>query len=190
MLNRKKLLYEMKHGKFIEYEREGFALLREPYVKTPKLTDVMKQNDTILNEQHNNSNLTDAQGLGFAYGNGTGFYIDGDKMYIVGTFGKGTVGGAISDILSDVGLPFNMTRHSQRYKDTSKALEENNEVKHLKTHSLGSSVGAQIARDYPERDLSLRTYGAPFISGRSNITDKYINFRSILDPVSILIGQL
>ena len=59
------------------------------------------------------------------------------------------------------------------------------EVKHLITHSLGSSVGAQITKDYPERELTLTTYGAPFILRRSKITDDYINFRSILNPVSI-----
>ena len=154
--------------------------------KTTKITDVMKQTDKILNDFYPNSNLTDAQGLSRAYGNGKGFYIDGDKMYVSGTFGKGTFGGAVNDILADVGLPFKMTKYSQRYKDTSTALDENNEVKHLITHSLGSSVGALITKDYPERELTLTTYGAPFISRKSNITDDYINFRSILDPVSIL----
>ena len=166
----------MKHGKIKHYQ---------PYKKTIKITNVMKQTDKILNSYNPNSNLTDAQGLSRAYGNGKGFYIDGDKMYVSGTFGKGTFGGAVNDILADVGLPFKMTKYSQRYKDTSTALDENNEVKHLITHSLGSSVGAQITKDYPERELTLTTYGAPFISRRSKITDDYINFRSILDPVSI-----
>ena len=177
MINNKKLIYEMKHGKIKHYQ---------PYKKTTKITNVMKQTDKILNSYYPNSNLTDAQGLSRAYGNGKGFYIDGDKMYVSGTFGKGTFGGAVNDILADVGLPFKMTKYSQRYKDTSKALDENNEVKHLITHSLGSSVGAQITKDYPERELTLTSYGAPFISGRPKITDNYINFRSILDPVSIL----
>ena len=177
MINNKKLIYEMKHGKIKHYQ---------PYKKTTKITNVMKQTDKILNSYNPNSNLTDAQGLSRAYGNGQGFYIDGDKMYVSGTFGKGTFGGAVNDILADVGLPFKMTKYSQRYKDTSKALDENNEVKHLITHSLGSSVGAQITKDYPERELTLTSYGAPFISRRSKITDDYINFRSILDPVSIL----
>ena len=176
MINNKKLIYEMKHGTIKHYQ---------PYKKTIKINDVMKQTDKILNDFYPNSNLTDAQGLSRAYGNGKGFYIDGDKMYVSGTFGKGTFGGAVNDILADVGLPFKMTKYSQRYKDTSTALDENNEVKHLITHSLGSSVGAQITKDYPERELTLTTYGAPFISRRSNITDDYINFRSILDPVSI-----
>ena len=66
----------------------------------------MKQTDKILNSYYPNSNLTDAQGLSRAYGNGNGFYIDGDKMYVAGTFGKGTFGGAVNDILADVGLPF------------------------------------------------------------------------------------
>ena len=167
----------MKHGKIKHYQ---------PSTKTTKITDVMKQTDNILNDFYPNSNLTDAQGLGRAYGNGKGFYIDGDKMYVSGTFGRGTFGGAVNDILADVGLPFKMTKYSQRYKDTSAALDENNEVKHLITHSLGSSVGALITKDYPERELTLTPYGAPFISRRSNITDDYINFRSILDPVSIL----
>ena len=176
MINNKKLIYEMKQGKIKHYQ---------PYKKTTKITNVMKQTDKILNSYNPNSNLTDAQGLSRAYGNGKGFYIDGDKMYVSGTFGKGTFGDAVNDILADVGLPFKMTKYSQRYKDTSTALDENNEVKHLITHSLGSSVGAQITKDYPERELTLTTYGAPFISRRSKITDDYINFRSILDPVSI-----
>ena len=87
-------------------------------------TDVMKQTDKLLNSYYPNSNETDAQGLSRAYGNGKGFYIDGDKMYVAGTFGKGTFGGAVNDILADVGLPFKMTKYSQRYKDTSKALGE------------------------------------------------------------------
>ena len=176
MINNKKLIYEMKHGKIKHYQ---------PYKKTTKITNVMKQTDKILNSYYPNSNLTDAQGFCRAYGNGKGFYIDGDKMYVAGTFGKGTFGGAVNDILADVGLPFKMTKYSQRYKDTSTAMDENNEVKQLITHSLGSSVGAQITKDYPERELTLTTYGAPFISRRSKITDDYINFRSILDPVSI-----
>ena len=176
MINNKKLTYEMKHGKIKHYQ---------PYKKTTKITNVMKQTDKILNSYYPNSNLTDAQGLSRAYGNGKGFYIDGNKMYVSGTFGKGTFGGAVDDILADVGLPFKMTKYSQRYKDTSTALDENNEVKHLITHSLGSSVGAQITKGYPERELTLTTYGAPFISRRSKITDDYTDFRSILDPVSI-----
>ena len=38
---------------------------------------------------------------------------------------------------------------------------------------------------YPERELTLTTCGAPVILGRSKTADDYINFRSILDPVSI-----
>ena len=176
MINNKKFIYEMKHGKIKRYQ---------PCKKSIKITDIMNQTDKILNSYYPNSNLTDAQGLSRAYSNGKGFYIDGDKMYVSGTFGKGTFGSAVNDILADVGLPFKMTKYSQRYKDTSKAMDENNEVKHLITHSLGSSVGAQITKYYPERELTLTTYGAPFISQRSNIADDYINFRSILDPVSI-----
>ena len=138
MIKDKKLIYEMKHGKIKHYQ---------PYKKTTKITDVMKRTDNF----YPNSNLTDAQGLSKAYGNGKGFYIDGNTMYVSGTSGKGTFSGAVNDILADVGLRFKMTKYSQRYKDTSKALDENNEVKHLITHSLGSSVGAQITKDYPER---------------------------------------
>ena len=166
----------MKHGTIKHYQ---------PYKKATTTTDVMKQTHRLLNDFYPNSNLTDAQGLSRVYGNGKGFYIDGDKMYVAGTFGKGPFGGAANDILSDVGLPFKMTKYSQRYKDTSKALDENNKVEHLVSHSLGSFVSAQLAKYYPETEFSLTTYGAPFISSRSKITDDYINFRSILDFVSI-----
>ena len=145
MINNDEFIYEMKHGKLKHYQ---------PYKKSTKIADVMKQTDKKLNSCCPNSKLTDAQGLSRAYGNGKGLYIDGDKMYVAGTFGKGTFGGAVNDILADVGLPFKMTKYSQRYKDTSKALDENNEVKHLVTHSLGSSVGAQMTKDYYERELT------------------------------------
>ena len=75
-------------------------------------------------------------------------------MYVAGTFGKGTFGSAFNDILADVGLPLKMAKYSQQYKDTSKALDENNEVKHLVSHSLGSSVSAQLTQGYPEKELS------------------------------------
>ena len=123
----------MKHGKVKHYQ---------PYKKTTKTTDVMKQTDKILNSNSPISNLADAQGLSRAYGNGKGFYVGGEKMYVAGTFGKGSFGGAVNDILADVGLPFKMTKCSQPYKDTSEASDENNEVKHPIKHSFGSSVGA------------------------------------------------
>ena len=53
MINHKKLIYEMKHGKIKHYQ---------PYKKTTKITNVMKQTDKILNSYYPNSNLTDAQG--------------------------------------------------------------------------------------------------------------------------------
>ena len=46
------------------------------------MTDVMKQTDRIFNSYYPNCNLTDAQGLSKAYGNGKGFYIDGGNMYV------------------------------------------------------------------------------------------------------------
>ena len=91
MIKNKKLIYEMKHGKIKRYQ---------PYKKSIKITDVMKQANKILNSFYPNSNLTDAQGLSKAYGNGKGYYIDGDKTYVAGTFGKGTFGGAVNDILA------------------------------------------------------------------------------------------
>ena len=66
MINSKKLIYEMKHGKIEHYQ---------PYKKTTKTTNVMKQTDKILNSYYPNSNLTDAQGLSRAYGNGNGFIL-------------------------------------------------------------------------------------------------------------------
>ena len=69
----------MKHGKIKHYQ---------PYKKTIKITNVMKQTDSILNSYDPSFNSTDAQGLSKAYGNGKGFYIGGDKMYVAGTFGR------------------------------------------------------------------------------------------------------
>ena len=66
MINNKKLIYEMKHGKIKHYQ---------PYKNTTKITDVMKQTDKILNDFYPTSNLTDAQGLSRAYGNGKNFIL-------------------------------------------------------------------------------------------------------------------
>ena len=82
MINNKKLIYEMRHGSIKHYQ---------PYKKSIKITDVIKQTDKLLSSYYPNSNLTDAQGLSKAYGNGKGYYIDGDKMYVAGTFGKDNV---------------------------------------------------------------------------------------------------
>ena len=54
-----------------------------------------------------------------------GILIDGDIMYVAGKFGKGTFGGAANDLLADVGLPFKMTKYSQRKKKRRPALGEN-----------------------------------------------------------------
>ena len=43
MINNKKLIYEMKHGKIKHYQ---------PYKTTTKITDVMKQTDNILNSYY------------------------------------------------------------------------------------------------------------------------------------------
>ena len=87
----------------------------------------------------------------------------------------------INDILSDIGLPLNLTRHSERYKDVSEVLENNPQIQHLIGHSLAGSVNAQLIKDNP-----VTTYGAPFISMSNKNDDNYTSIRNFGDVVSIL----
>ena len=48
-----------------------------------------------------NNNLSDTEGLNKAYTNGRGSYLDNNKLYVAGTFGKNNIISNINDMLSD-----------------------------------------------------------------------------------------
>ena len=145
------------------------------------------QQERSLFKPKNNNILSDTEGLNKAYTNGQGFFIDGNKLYVAGTFGKKKIKSNIDDILSDIGLPLNLTRYSERYKDVSEVLENNMNLDTVISHSLGSAISSEYIKNNPNKEIKhLTTYGAPFVSWSSKNNDSYTNFRSSGDVVSIL----
>ena len=98
------------------------------------------------------------EGLDLAYKSFTYTYIIGDTLFIAGTQNS-------QDVYDDVRhVPWwgNMKK-TQRYKDAELHLRKNPQIKHLVTHSLGSSVGLALQKNHPERNFTVVTYGAPVI---------------------------
>ena len=109
------------------------------------------------------------KGLNKAYTNGKGFFIDGNKLYVAGTFGKSNIKSNINDIFSDIGLPLNLTRYSERYRDVSEVLD-NIHIDTVISHSLGSSISSEYMKNHPNNNIKhLTTYGAPFVSMSNKI---------------------
>ena len=95
--------------------------------------------------------------------NGKGYYLDNNKLYVAGTFGKNNIISS-NDILSDITIPFGLSSYSQRYRDISDILDENHNISEVISHSLGSSASAKYLQNIPDRNIRLTTYGAPFVS--------------------------
>ena len=145
-----------------------------------KIIDEIQQEKSLFKPKYDN-HLSDTEGLNKAYTNGKGYYLDNNKLHVAGTFGKSNIKSNINDILSDIGLPLNLTRYSERYKDVSEVLENNPQIQHLIGHSLAGSVNAQL-----DRDLTLTTYGAPFISMSNKNDENYTSLRNFGDVVTVV----
>ena len=175
-----KYKYYLKEGKLKSYNplHQGYSEMYR------KIINEIQQEKSLFKPKYNN-NLSDTEGLNKAYGNGQGFYIDGNKLYVAGTFGKSNIKSNINDILSDITIPFGLSSYSQRYRDISDILDENHNISEVISHSLGSSASAKYLKENPDRNIRLTTYGAPFVSWSSKNNVSYTNFRSILDPISV-----
>ena len=146
----------------------------------------MKFNKKSLFKPKYNSNLSDTEGLNKAYTNGKGYYLDNNKLYVAGTFGKSNIKSNITDILSDITIPFGLSSYSERYRDMSDILDENHNVTEVISHSLGASASAKYLKENPDRNIRLTTYGAPFISMSNKNDDNYTSLRNFGDIVNIL----
>ena len=147
-----------------------------------------KINEEVNQELVGNwSFLTDTQGLKRAYENRDGIYQNGSILYIAGT--KDPI-----DFWDDVKLPLYQTHNTKRYKDVDKFIKDDaieiDGKKHygvtdIISHSLGSSVGAQINKDYGNIFRS-RSYGSPFVSGQQQEdTGTNLRIRKAGDVVSM-----
>ena len=88
-----------------------------------KRINEIQQEKSLFKPKYNN-NLSDTEGLNKAYTNRKGVFIDGNKLYVAGTFGKSNIISNINDILSDITIPFGLSSFSERYRDISDILDE------------------------------------------------------------------
>ena len=174
--------YYLKEGKLKSYNplHQGHSEMYR------KIINEIQQEKSLFKPKYNN-NLSDTEGLNKAYTNGKGFFIDGNKLYVAGTFGKSNIKSNINDILSDITIPFGLSSFSERYRDISDILDENHNVTEVISHSLGSSASAKYLKENPNNNIKhLTTYGAPFVSMSNKNNDNYTSLRNFGDIVSIL----
>ena len=121
-----KYKYYLKEGKLKSYNplHQGHSEMYR------KIINEIQQEKSFFKPKYSN-NLSDTEGLNKAYTNGKGFFIDGNKLYVAGTFGKNNILSAINDIASDITIPFGLSSYSDRYRDISNILDENHNITEL-----------------------------------------------------------
>ena len=150
-----------------------------------KIFNEIQQEKSLFKPKYNN-NLSDTEGLNKAYTNGKGYYLDNNKLYVAGTFGKNDIISKNIDILSDITIPFGLSSFSERYRDISDILDENHNISEVISHSLGSSASAKYLKENPDRNIRLTTYSSPYISWKPKNDETYTSFRNTGDIVSLL----
>ena len=151
-----------------------------------KIINEIQQEKSLFKPKYNN-NLSDTEGLNKASTNGKGFFTDGNKLYVAGTFGKSNMLSTINDIASDITTPFGLSSYSERYRDISDILDGNHNITEVISHSLGSSASAKYVQNNSDNSIKhLTTYGAPFVSMSNKNDDNYTSIRNFGDIVSVL----
>lgn len=117
---------------------------------------------------------SDREGLNRAYASTDGLYVDRGVLYVAGTRLPFTRNGGVSDLLTDITIPFGMLSHTPRYQS---ALAASRFVDRVVGHSLGGAIALQISRD---TGIPAVTYGAPSLP----FTSLGERHNSLLDPVS------
>ena len=138
----------------------------------------------IINEaipdKPKNAGISDNEGLSKAYDSSNSIFIDGNKMYIAGTH-------TMRDVYDDITkVPFwGDVKDSERYSQATEALKNNPQVDTIISHSLGSSVAAEINKQN-NNQFKTRMYGSPFIDFSFNPSKdpNNIRFRHPGDPFS------
>ena len=123
IINIMKNTYYVKEGRLKPYNQlhQGHSEMYR------KIVNEIQQEGSLFKPKYN-KNLPDTEGLNKAYTNGKGFFIDGNKLYVAGTFGKNNTKSNINDILSDITIPFGLISYSERYRDISDILDENHNI--------------------------------------------------------------
>ena len=121
-------------------------------ITSMKMNNIIKQ---AIPEAPRNSGLSDNEGLRIADKAPNSVFVDGNRMYISGTH-------TLRDFMDWPRIPLGDVVTSERYGQAVEALKNNPQVDTLITHSLGSSVGAELNKQYDNK-FNVRFYGSPFI---------------------------
>ena len=123
--------------------------------------------------------ITDSEGLRRAYNQGD-YYVHGKTMFIAGSH-------TVRDWFDDVTkVPsWGDLRNSERYQKTQKVFEDQEQIDTVVGHSLGGSVSLELQKNYPDRKLKSRTYGAPVMDMLGSEAENVDRYRNWFDPVSI-----
>ena len=144
-----------------------------------KPVNSMKINNIINKAIPENNKIYDNEGLSRAYDSPNSVFIDGNKMYIAGTHN-------LRDVWDDISkIPFwGDVRNSERYQQAEAALKDNPQVDTVITHSLGSSVGAELNKQNNDK-FNTRFYGSPFIDLSFSRDSKNKRYRHPGDIISM-----
>ncbi len=123
------------------------------------------------------SRISDSEGLQRAYNAPNSVFIDGNTMYISGTHtGK--------DVYDWKLIPLGLVKYSSRYQEADAALKDNPQVDTAVGHSLGSSVAAELNRQYNNK-FDARYHGSPFVDFSFSRDPKNQRYRHPGDIVSM-----
>lgn len=106
-------------------------------------------------------------------------HMHGETLYIAGSSNR-------EDWYDDfTKIPFwGDLQQSTAFKDAEKTFVDNPQIKTLVGHSLGSSIGLELQKTYPERNVNVRTYNGPILD--VSPFDKVERYRNYGDVVSIV----
>ena len=132
--------------------------------------------------------ITDAEGIKRAYTEGD-THVHGKTLYVAGSQLR------FQDWFDDfTKIPFwGDLRESARYKAAEAVLKANPQIENVVGHSLGGSVALELQKQFADRGLKSRTYGAPVWDpfGYQQLGDgpKAERYRNFFDPVSRFDGS-
>ena len=105
----------MKYKYYLkERKLKSYNPLHQGHSETYRTVIIEIQQEKSLFKPKYNNNVSDTEGLNKAYTNGKGYYLDNNKLYVVGTFRKSNHKSNINAILSDITIPFGLSSYSER----------------------------------------------------------------------------
>ena len=148
------------------------------------MTKIQSQLDRMLKS---NGKISNTQGIKMAYDRGNKIFVKDNKMYIGGTT-------SFTNWLENfTKLPFGVlggVRDMERYIEAERILKDNPQITELVGHSQAGVVALQLAKDFPNRNLSTKTYNSPVFSlGFDQPSEQHKRFRKVGDVVSAFDGS-